>query len=275
MSEIAERQETLPAANPMDAIMRLASSGQAVDMEVMRGMMDMRREMQAEQAKRDFAEAMNRAQQSIPPIKKDAFNTQTQSRYAKWETINATVTPHLTAQGLSLSFGTGIATAESWTRYTCTVRHVGGHEEVYEIELPPDDVGIKGNRNKTPMHAAGSSTSYGMRYLVGMIFSLAYFEDDDGVAASANAQKNIVEQHENLLRYIERVREHFPLIAALKEAVGADDAETVARLVREQRELDEENGLDTEATLRSVWRAPRYGGIWETHEREYIKQAKE
>ena len=72
MSEVATRTETLPAAaNPMEAIMKLATSGAAVDMEVMRGMMDMRKEFEAEQARIAYNEAMARAQANMPIIFRD------------------------------------------------------------------------------------------------------------------------------------------------------------------------------------------------------------
>jgi hypothetical protein len=56
--------------------------------------------------------------------------------------------------------------------------------------LPVDGKGAQGKDVMTKTHATGAGVSYGKRYLAGMIFNLAFTEDDnDGnqVAAAVNA----------------------------------------------------------------------------------------
>jgi len=68
--------------------------------------------------------------------------------------------------------------------------HSAGHTRKYWVDLPLDQAGIKGTVNKTPMHATGSTFSYGRRYLVVMIFNISVIgEDDDGVAAGSKNGK--------------------------------------------------------------------------------------
>jgi hypothetical protein len=45
--------------------------------------------------------------------------------------------------------------------------------------MPVDGKGAKGNDVMTKTHAFGSGASYGMRYLLKMIFNVAVGEDDD------------------------------------------------------------------------------------------------
>ena len=66
----------------------------------------------------------------------------------------------------------------------CYVSHSGGHTRTYRAHVPSDGKGAKGNDAMTKTHAFGSGTSYGMRYLLKMIFNVAIGEeDDDGNAA--------------------------------------------------------------------------------------------
>jgi hypothetical protein len=52
--------------------------------------------------------------------------------------------------------------------------------------MPADGKGARGGDVMTKTHATGSAASYGMRYLLKMIFNIAVAEaDDDGNAAGA------------------------------------------------------------------------------------------
>jgi hypothetical protein len=63
-------------------------------------------------------------------------------------------------------------------RVLCHVSHSAGHERTYQIDMPADGKGAKGGDVMTKTHAAGAAASYGMRYLLKMIFNLAVGEDD-------------------------------------------------------------------------------------------------
>ena len=58
------------------------------------------------------------------------------------------------------------------------VSHVGGHTRRYEAAMPADGKGAKGGDVMTKTHAFGAATSYGMRYLLKMIFNVAIGEYD-------------------------------------------------------------------------------------------------
>ena len=63
-------------------------------------------------------------------------------------------------------------------RVLCYVSHSAGHTRTYQCDMPADGKGAKGNDVMTKTHAAGSAASYGMRYLLKMIFNIAIGEDD-------------------------------------------------------------------------------------------------
>jgi hypothetical protein len=48
----------------------------------------------------------------------------------------------------------------------------------YQADMPADGKGAKGGDVMTKTHATGSGMSYGMRYLLKMIFNVAVGEDD-------------------------------------------------------------------------------------------------
>lgn len=158
-------------------------------------MWEMHKEMQDRDAAREYAAAMQRTQAAMPNIRKRGKNKQTNSQYALLEDINQQVTPIYTREGFSLSFGTVRSELEGHVGIVCDVLHSAGHSRTYTYDAPIDDVGIKGEKNKTQTHGRGSAISYGQRYLVKMIFNLTIGgEDDDGNAAGENDAQRIARE---------------------------------------------------------------------------------
>jgi hypothetical protein len=90
-------------------------------------------------------------------------------------------------------------------RVLCDVSR-GGHVKTYQIDMPADGKGAKGGDVMTKTHAAGAAASYGMRYLLKMIFNVAVGEDDnDGNGAGREMEieefdriKSLIENAPNL-----------------------------------------------------------------------------
>jgi hypothetical protein len=148
----------------------------------MKQLLDVQITIMDRQAKIEFDEAMAECQAEMADVRiiKNATNKQTNSSYANHEIICAAIKPIYTRHGFRLSFSEGKAEIESEIRITCAVTHKKGHTEKFWIDLPADGAGIKGSVNKTPIHAKGSTFSYGRRYLTLMIFDLATYDDNDG-----------------------------------------------------------------------------------------------
>lgn len=182
--QVAEAREIVPAplsetAAVLSMIERVAKDP-SVDIDRVERMMAMHRELRKEEAERAFNAAMVAVQAKLPQVKRDARNSQTNSSYAKLETISAAVDPIIAEHGLSLSFGTDTSPLADHYRIVCDVRH-GPYKERYWADIPVDSAGMKGVKNKTDTHAFGSTMSYGRRYLKLMIFDISLTnEDNDG-----------------------------------------------------------------------------------------------
>lgn len=179
----AEPQQTaaVVAINDNTALMAAiarAASDPTVDVEKMERLFAMHERMEARQAEVEFNAAMSRVQASMRRVSTDATNNQTRSDYATYGQLDKALRPLYTAEGLSLSFDSESA-ATDMLRVVCYVSHTAGHTRRYAIDMPADGKGAKGGDVMTKTHATGSAASYGMRYLLKMIFNVALGEDDD------------------------------------------------------------------------------------------------
>ncbi len=171
----------------MLSIIARAASDPAVDVTKMERLMAMQERLYAKQAEQAFNVAMTAVQSQVRYIQKDATNPQTGSKYARLETVNKAISPVATEHGFSLSYGTADCPIPDCVRVTCLVLHVGGHSRQYQVDVPMDILGMKGNPSKTRTHGFGSSLSYGRRYLTLLIFNLSTGEEDDDGNASGGS----------------------------------------------------------------------------------------
>jgi hypothetical protein len=154
-----------------------------------------------EQQRQAYNAAMVAVQRAIPRIMRDAQNNDTRSKYARLETICKILTPIITENGFFLSFSTVDCPKPDHTRMVCDVGHIAGDSRRFQVDLPEDRLGVKGNPNKTAMHGFGSSMTYGRRYLQTMIFNIAIVgEDDDGNAATRQPEPLINEAEAQAIR---------------------------------------------------------------------------
>lgn len=186
---IVERSEALPVAQAAESttilqVIQRAAADPQCDIEKMERLMAMKERMDAKQAEADFNAALSRVQAGMGRVEADATNSQTRSQYATYGKLDKAVRPVYTREGFSLSFSTEPA-AEGMVGMVCYVSHSAGHTREYRALVPSDGKGAKGGDVMTKTHAFGSGTSYGMRYLLKMIFNIAIGEeDDDGNAAT-------------------------------------------------------------------------------------------
>jgi hypothetical protein len=160
-----------------------------IPVDKLEALMNMQRSILSDRAKVAFNAAMADAQKTMRPIVADATNPQTRSRYASYAKLDSQLRPIYTAHGFALSFDTADAPAAETIRVVCLVSHEGGHERTYKLDMPADGKGAKGGDVMTKTHAAGAAMSYGMRYLLKMIFNVAVGEDDrDGNDVEAEPQ---------------------------------------------------------------------------------------
>jgi hypothetical protein len=240
----------------LTVIEKMASSPE-VDADKMMKIIDAQERIFDKNAAIAFQKAMASCQAEMPTIVRDAENTQTSSKYARYESILLQAKPCYTKHGFSLSFYQGEAT-EGFIRVCCDLMHMEGHKETFKVDLPVDMVGIKGVANKTQVHGTGSTFSYAKRYLFCMIFNVQIADqDDDGNAAGGITVSD-------LLEYIAFVREHFEEIAQIKDGLANDDYEKAAMAWCDMSEQEKQ----------TLWKAPSKGGILTTQERAEMKDNK-
>lgn len=137
----------------------------------------------ANEARKKFALSFASAQQDIASVVKRKMNPQTHSKYADLGDVIESAKPVYTEEGFSVIFYEGDTPLVEHIRIYADVLHSSGHKETYHYDVPLDGMGIKGNANMTKIHAKASSTSYGRRYLMCMIWNIPT-QDDDGNKAT-------------------------------------------------------------------------------------------
>lgn len=173
-------------------VIQKAASDPSCDIEKLERLLAMKERMDAKAAEIEFNDALSRVQANMGRVAADATNNQTRSSYATYGKLDKVLRPIYTAEGFSLSFGTEDA-PEGMVGMICFVSHRAGHTRQYRAHVPSDGKGAKGGDVMTKTHAFGSGTSYGMRYLLKMIFNVAIGEeDDDGNAAGDDSFRNAV-----------------------------------------------------------------------------------
>lgn len=208
MSAVAKHEprevQTAPERNSnpvMDMIAQAVRDQQP--MEVIRELKDMAKELAQDEAQRQFNAAMGRAQSEMGRVATDAANNQTRSRYATYAALDKALRPIYTRHGFAISFDTGDDAPEGCIRVLAYVTHEAGFTRTYRADMPADGKGAKGGDVMTKTHAAGAAMSYGMRYLLKMIFNVAVGEDDtDGNAPGETITE---QQRKTILALIDEV----------------------------------------------------------------------
>lgn len=145
---------------------------------------DFYQRVQADQAQKAWMAAFVEVQAELDPIKKDASNPQTRSKYATYEALDRAMRPIYTKHGFAPSFDSEQSDKPDHVRVVLHLIHKGGHSRRYQADMPADGKGAKGNDVMTKTHATGSAFTYGKRYVLGNAFNVTTTEkDDDGNAA--------------------------------------------------------------------------------------------
>lgn len=175
---------TLPAPAPMtegerySAIVSRAMSDPSVDMDKLERLCALMEKATERDKEAEFNAALRQAQSHMGRISADATNPQTHSKYATYAKLDSVLRPIYTSEGFSLSFNTEPSPLPDHVRVIAYVSHSAGHTRKYTVDMPNDGKGAKGGDVMTKTHAQGAAHSYGMRYLLKMIFNVAVGEED-------------------------------------------------------------------------------------------------
>lgn len=150
-----------------------------VNVDTMERLMKMRRELKAEYAKEEFDKAMANFQMDCPEVKKTkevkTKSGQVAYRYAPIEVIVRQVKEVLQRNGFSYSIQT--ETEPGKVKSICIVKHIAGHSESYNMEVP------LGNKTQvmSDSQVVAAAATFSKRYAFCNAFGiLTGDEDDDG-----------------------------------------------------------------------------------------------
>ncbi len=166
-------------SNTILQLIERAATNPDVDIDKMERLMVMKERMDKQQAEILFNQAMTAAQSEMEQVGVDTINKQTTSFYASYSALDKKLRPIYTKHGFSLSFDTDDCPTPDWVRIVCIVSHLGGFSRSPHLDLPADGKGAKGGDVMTKTHATGSAMTYGMRYLLKLVFNVAVGEDDN------------------------------------------------------------------------------------------------
>lgn len=159
-----------------------AARDPAVDPAKLRELMQLQREVIADDAKVQFTRALHLAQAEIPPVKKNGTVSLGQGKgsypFATFEDMNRVLRPVMEKHGFTISFDmTPKASEGGGAVIKGTLTHAAGHSREASIPLALDTGPGRNN-----LQAMGSTLSYGKRYLCEMFFNIVREGvDDDGV----------------------------------------------------------------------------------------------
>jgi hypothetical protein len=149
---------------------------QNLDIDKLEKLMQMQERWQAQQARREFLNAISHFQAICPPIEKTkrvAFGN-TKYSYAQLGDIAATIKKPMSDNGLSHRWEIGEDNDNIVV--TCIISHVSGHSERTTMKGGKD-----GSGNKNAIQSSGSTVTYLQRYsLIGALGISTADEDTDG-----------------------------------------------------------------------------------------------
>jgi hypothetical protein len=187
-----------PALPNMEAIARRSEMGEILALavqnnasaEAIERLVNLQQSLIAKDAEREFNECMNRCQSEMRAISTDGMNPETRSKYATYRKLDSVLRPIYTKFGISISYSTTDCPIPEYVRVLAYVS-LGGFTRTYQCDISSDGKGPKGGAVMSKTHASGSAMSYGMRYLLKMIFNVAVGEDDDDGNGGADFSEQI------------------------------------------------------------------------------------
>lgn len=161
----------------LSAIVSLAKDP-SVDVAKLQALLNMQERMESRQSEAEFNRAFHDMEAKLPRIKKNGeveYKGAKAFKFAKWEDVDASIRPILREHGFSLSFNTGPRQGDGGGLViTGELLHTAGHSKKASIPLPLDSSGGKNN-----LQGAGSTFSYGARYVTRMLLNIITEGDDD------------------------------------------------------------------------------------------------
>ena len=181
MSELVERQETMPAKTQTPTPMHMIQIAmeQGADVEKLEKLMALHERYEQNEAKKAYIDAMARFKSEAPKLTKNkhvAFG-KTEYDHATLDHVVSEISRAMSPLGLSFNWHTEQGDGGQ-IRVTCIITHVMGHSEQTSLVAGADQSGGKNN-----IQAVGSTVTYLQRYTLLAATGLAVSgQDSDSIA---------------------------------------------------------------------------------------------
>jgi hypothetical protein len=206
-AEFKDEERAPLAIHTASPLAMLTAAAGSMDIEKLRALMDMQKELEDRQARQAYVKAMAAFKADPPRIFKDKSVSFGQGKasysHARLGEICRVVIGALAQHGLSHAWS--LSQDKGTIRVTCTVTHEQGHHESVVMEAPPDD-----SPGKNPIQKIASTKTYLERYTLLAITGLAAEDDDDGRAAESEERRRNVGQYREPGERREEPRETAP-----------------------------------------------------------------
>lgn len=237
------------AASVLSMIAQLATNP-AVNIETMRALMEMRREMAGEDARRLFTEAMHAAQAEIPPVARNGRiklgkGEDKEIPFTTYEDVMAVLQPIMDRHGFSVTWDTAPRDGGG-AEVIGTLTHRAGHSVTSRMFLPLDS-GPARNANQS----MGSTITYGRRYVIENLFNVVRkgVDKDGNVPIAADDPPGITEAQameiEALLLKTKTPRdsifERFPHVSNLLQLTPVEHGRIVNSLHAKAKKMQAES----------------------------------
>jgi|SRR5271165_1508902 len=173
------------AEKPVSLLNIIAEAARNPDTNIanLQALLQMQREVMADQAKIAFSRAEWRLKKDMPQIPKNGtidLGAKGKIKFARWEDMAEVIQPLMDREGFTLSFDTEERAREGGGSVVIgTLTHIDGHHKTARFSLPLDS-----GPGRNSLQAAGSTLSYGKRYVTELLLNIVRRgEDDDARAA--------------------------------------------------------------------------------------------
>lgn len=162
---------------PQDLLALAVRQGASVD--TLERLMVVRKELQAEQAKKAFDAAMSAFQAEVPIIVRSRAGHENRYNYAPLEKIVGMVTPIMAKHGFSHKED-GVVT-EGWVEAIVVVTHRDGHSTTTRFKVPAES-----KAGMSPQQKYGAAMTYATRYAFCAAFGIRTADSDTDCSPEAD-----------------------------------------------------------------------------------------
>ena len=259
MSQVLERQqvpELPPEFTAYAKIIENAATNPDVDVEKLKQLMEMQIAIMDRAARMQFNAAMADVQSLVPPVVCDKVNLHTKSKYPSMENVQMSIKDIYLAHGFTCTFAEGDAPVDGRLHVTGTVRHAGGHTEVFNRYAAADTSGPSGTRNKTDVQGSQSTVTYLSRRLLCAIWGVTIVDEDkDGNTSVALVSKEQVAELKKMATAtksdLKKFCEHFK-IESIDKLPASKYEDAVAAFTKKLARITPDQAADLQAIAEEV-----------------------